>query len=134
MPLHASAVGLLMSNLTDTPDPAVRGRNIVYAVSVANNTTDIANNVAVMLSLRAHTTFVAASELRRYRSDGHPALEFVACTSGRSNRSAIFLADLLYDDGLEPQFLATVKDGNFRAQKAFYGNRLGRNVKVGAMG
>jgi uncharacterized repeat protein (TIGR01451 family) len=62
LPLQAGAVDLLVSNLTDTPDPAIRGGNIVYAASVTNNTTDIATNVAVVFSLHAQTTFVAVND------------------------------------------------------------------------
>ena len=59
---QASAVDVLVSNFTDTPDPAVRGGTIVYTASITNNTTDTANNVALALNLDAQTSFVSVSD------------------------------------------------------------------------
>ncbi|WP_164557849.1 DUF11 domain-containing protein [Massilia atriviolacea] len=62
LPLQAAAVDMLVSRLTDTPDPAVRGGTILYSASVTNNTSDIAKDVKVVFTLDAGTTFVSVSD------------------------------------------------------------------------
>lgn len=62
LPLQAHAVDMLVSNFVDTPDPAVRGGLIVYTASITNNTTDTANNVTLVFTLDAQTTFVSVSD------------------------------------------------------------------------
>lgn len=62
LPLQAAAVDLLVSQLTDTPDPAVRGGTILYSASVTNNTSDVANNVQVVFTLDPQTSFVSVSD------------------------------------------------------------------------
>ena len=62
LPLQALAVDVLVSNFVDTPDPAVRGGLIVYTASITNNTTDTANNVTLVFTLDAQTTFVSVSD------------------------------------------------------------------------
>lgn len=61
VPLQAAAVDLLVSNLTDNPDPAVRGGTVVYSASVTNNTNDVAQNASVEFALDAQTSFVSVS-------------------------------------------------------------------------
>jgi uncharacterized repeat protein (TIGR01451 family) len=53
------AVDVLVSRLTDTPDPAVRGGEITYTIDVQNQQADIASNVVLTFSLPATTEFVA---------------------------------------------------------------------------
>ena len=62
LPLQAAAVDMLVSNLTDAPDPAVRGGTIVYAASITNNTSDVAHNVSLVFPLDAQTSFVSVND------------------------------------------------------------------------
>ena len=62
LPLQAAAVDLLVSNFTDTPDPAVRGGTFVYSASITNNTADTANNVTLTFALDAATSFISVSD------------------------------------------------------------------------
>ncbi|WP_295762062.1 SdrD B-like domain-containing protein [Undibacterium sp.] len=62
LPLQAAAVDLLVSNFTDTPDPAVRGGSFVYSASITNNTADTAHNVTLVFALDAATNFVSVSD------------------------------------------------------------------------
>lgn len=62
LPLQAAAVDMLVSRLTDTPDPAVRGGTIKYSASVTNNTSDIANDVKIVFTLDAATSFVSVTD------------------------------------------------------------------------
>jgi uncharacterized repeat protein (TIGR01451 family) len=62
LPLQAAAVDMLVSRLTDTPDPAVRGGTIVYSASATNNTSDIAHDVKLVFTLDAGTSFVSVSD------------------------------------------------------------------------
>lgn len=56
-----AAVDVLISNLSDTPDPAPRGADILYTIVVANNGSDPASNVTVSVPLPATTTYQGAS-------------------------------------------------------------------------
>ena len=60
--LPAGAVDLLVSNFTDTPDPAVRGGTLVYSATITNNAADTAHDVALVFNLDADTTFVSVSD------------------------------------------------------------------------
>ena len=62
LPLQALAVDLLVSNLVDTPDPAVRGGNLLYSASITNNTSDIAHNAVVSFTLDPNSAFVSVSD------------------------------------------------------------------------
>ncbi|WP_167075095.1 SdrD B-like domain-containing protein [Massilia aquatica] len=62
LPLQAAAVDMLVSRLTDTPDPAVRGGTILYSASVTNNTSDIANDVKIVFTLDSQTSFVSVTD------------------------------------------------------------------------
>ncbi|WP_166869904.1 SdrD B-like domain-containing protein [Massilia mucilaginosa] len=62
LPLQAAAVDMLVSRLTDTPDPAVRGGTIKYSASVTNNTSDIANDVKIVFTLDPQTSFVSVTD------------------------------------------------------------------------
>lgn len=68
----ALAVDLLVSNFTDTPDPATRGGTIVYSAVITNNEADTASNVLLAFALDAETGFVAVSDARcAYQAAGH---------------------------------------------------------------
>ena len=56
-----AAVDVLISNLSDTPDPAPRGGDVIYTIVVANNGNDPASNVTVTVPLPATTTYQDAS-------------------------------------------------------------------------
>lgn len=56
-----AAVDVLISNLSDTPDPAPRGGDVIYTIVVANNGNDLASNVTVTVPLPATTTYQDAS-------------------------------------------------------------------------
>ncbi|WP_338845225.1 SdrD B-like domain-containing protein [Massilia sp. W12] len=60
--MPALAVDLLVANFTDSPDPAVRGGNLVYSLSVTNNVPDVAHNVTLNVALDAQTSFVSVSD------------------------------------------------------------------------
>lgn len=58
----AGAVDLLVSNFTDTPDPATRGGKIAYNARITNNETDTATNVKLDFELDAETVFDSVSD------------------------------------------------------------------------
>lgn len=62
LPLQALAVDMLVSSFDDAPDLAARGGLIVYTASITNNTTDTANNVTLVFTLDAQTSFVSVSD------------------------------------------------------------------------
>ncbi len=78
LPLPTLAVDMLVSNFVDTPDPAVRGGLIVYTASITNNTTDTANNVTLVFTLGAETTFVSVSDTTACAYNG--GMHKVTCT------------------------------------------------------
>lgn len=57
--LPAIAVDVQISQLTDTPDPAIRGGEVTYSVSLLNGNNDTANNVTLTIPLPAATSFVS---------------------------------------------------------------------------
>lgn len=57
----ALAADVQISQLTDTPDPAVRGGVIFYTLNVENNAADTAHGVSLSLPLPATTLFVSAT-------------------------------------------------------------------------
>ena len=61
MPFAAWAADVQISQLTDSPDPAVRGGAIVYTLNVENNAADTAHGVRLTLPLPANTIFVSAT-------------------------------------------------------------------------
>lgn len=71
--LPALAVDLLVANFTDTPDPAVRGGQIVYRASITNNEADTAHDAVLTFTLDAQTTFVSVSDTAHctYNSGTH---------------------------------------------------------------
>jgi uncharacterized repeat protein (TIGR01451 family) len=58
----AVAVDVQVSGFTDNPDPAVRGGNISYTITVENSDADTAHNVVVTYPLPASSQFVSASD------------------------------------------------------------------------
>lgn len=59
---HAGAVDLLVSNFSDTPDPATRGGRIAYSATITNNETDTATGVTLAFTLDPETTFDSVSD------------------------------------------------------------------------
>ena len=55
----AFAADVQLSNFTDNPDPAIRGGEYTYTLTVENNATDIAYDVVLTLPLPATTNFVS---------------------------------------------------------------------------
>jgi uncharacterized repeat protein (TIGR01451 family) len=68
--LPVQAVDLLVSNFTDTPDPATRGGQLVYSATITNNEADTASNAVLSFTLDAETTFVSVSDAGRCTYDG----------------------------------------------------------------
>ncbi len=58
---QAQAVDVQISQLLDTPDPAVRAGQLTYTINVENSDPDTANAVALTVPLPATTTFVSVS-------------------------------------------------------------------------
>ena len=54
---NAYAVDVQISQLTDNPDPATRGGNITYSVSLLNGDGDTANDVTLSIPIPANTNF-----------------------------------------------------------------------------
>ena len=68
----AWAVDVLVSNLTDVPDPAPRGGTIVYTATISNDDADVASNVVLAFALDPQTDFERFDDARcRYLSAGH---------------------------------------------------------------
>ncbi len=61
-PIAAHAVDVLVSSFIGTPDPAVRGGKIDYAITIANSDSDTAHNVVLTYPLPANTQFVSAAD------------------------------------------------------------------------
>jgi len=59
---YSSAVDVQISQLTDTPDPVIRGADITYAISLLNATNDTATNVQLAVPLPATTSFVSVDD------------------------------------------------------------------------
>jgi len=59
LPLPAMAVDVLVSQLLDNPDPAVRGGQITYSIDVQNQQADTANAVTLDFPIPATTNFVS---------------------------------------------------------------------------
>jgi uncharacterized repeat protein (TIGR01451 family) len=59
---QALAVDLQISQLTDDPDPAIRGGQITYSITVENNANDTATGVQLSVPLPDDTTFVSVSD------------------------------------------------------------------------
>jgi len=57
----AQAADVQLSQFDDAPDPAIRGGNFTYTLSIENNATDIAYGVVLTLPLPATTVFVSAT-------------------------------------------------------------------------
>ncbi|WP_288381306.1 SdrD B-like domain-containing protein [uncultured Massilia sp.] len=62
---HAGAVDLLVSNFTDSPDPATRGGRIAYSATITNNETDTATGVTLAFALDPNTSFDSVSDTAR---------------------------------------------------------------------
>ncbi|MCJ7545846.1 MAG: DUF11 domain-containing protein, partial [Deltaproteobacteria bacterium] len=59
---QAWGVDVQISQLTDDPDPAIRGGQITYSTFVENNADDTAHNVVLSFPLPATTTFVSVTD------------------------------------------------------------------------
>jgi uncharacterized repeat protein (TIGR01451 family) len=77
---QAWAADVQISQLTDDPDPAIRGGQITYSIFVANNADDTAHNVVLTFPLPATTTFVSVSDPRCSHDGGAPGT--VTCDFG----------------------------------------------------
>ena len=55
------AVDMQISQLLDTPDPAVRGGTITYSISLLNSNNDTADNVVLTVPLPATSSFVSTN-------------------------------------------------------------------------
>lgn len=56
------AVDVLISTLTDTPDPVPRGGEITYTITTGNQGTGTATNVVTTFPLPSTTTFVSVDD------------------------------------------------------------------------
>ena len=77
---QAFAVDLQISQLVDNPDPAIRGGQITYSITVENNANDTATGVQLSVPLPATTSFVTVSDPRCSHDGGTPGT--VTCTLG----------------------------------------------------
>ncbi|XQW84976.1 SdrD B-like domain-containing protein [Thalassotalea piscium] len=75
----AVAVDVQISTLTDTPDPAPRGGEITYAISLLNAHNDTATNVTLAVPIPATTSFVRVDDARCNHDSG---TNTVNCTFG----------------------------------------------------
>ena len=57
----AHAADVQLSQFDDSPDPAIRGGNFTYTLSIENNATDIAYGVVLTLPLPATTVYVSST-------------------------------------------------------------------------
>lgn len=74
------AVDVQVSQLVDTPDPAVRAGELTYTTSVLNGANDTANNVVLTLPLPATTSFVSVDNGACTHDGGTPGT--VTCNLG----------------------------------------------------
>ena len=77
---QAFAVDLQISQLVDNPDPAIRGGQITYSITVENNANDTASGVQLSIPLPATTNFVSVSDPRCSHDGGTPGT--VTCDFG----------------------------------------------------
>lgn len=78
--LSAAAADVQISQLTDTPDPATRGGDITYAISLLNANNDTANDVTLDIPLAADTVFVSVDDVNCTHDGGIPGI--VNCNFG----------------------------------------------------
>ena len=74
------AVDVQISQLTDTPDPATRGGNVTYAISLLNGHNDTASNVTLAIPLPSTTSFVSVDDTDCAHDGGNPGT--VNCSFG----------------------------------------------------
>ena len=74
------AADVQLSQFDDSPDPAIRGGNFTYTLSVENNATDIAYGVVLTLPLPATTVFVSATGTGCTHNGSTPGI--VTCNLG----------------------------------------------------
>lgn len=74
------AADVQISRLTDTPDPATRGGEITYAISLLNGNNDTANDVTLTIPLPATTSFVSIDDGNCVHDGGTPGT--VNCNFG----------------------------------------------------
>lgn len=68
----ANAADVQVSQLLDTPDPAVRAGELTYTISILNGTNDTANDVVLTLPLPATTSFVSVDDPSCTHDGGTP--------------------------------------------------------------
>ncbi len=76
----AHAVDVQISQLVDSPDPAIRAGELTYTLSVLNGDNDTANNVVVTMPLPATTTFSSVNNGACSHDGGTPGT--VTCNLG----------------------------------------------------
>jgi uncharacterized repeat protein (TIGR01451 family) len=69
-----------ISQLTDTPDPAVRAGLLSYDLAVVNGSADTASNVVLSVPLPATTTFVSTNNAACTHNGATPGV--VSCALG----------------------------------------------------
>ena len=74
------AADVQLSQFNDTPDPAVRGGEIVYSLNIENNAADTANTVQLSLPLPATTVFVSVVGTGCSHDGGSPGT--ITCNLG----------------------------------------------------
>jgi uncharacterized repeat protein (TIGR01451 family) len=75
-----NAVDIQISQLTDNPDPATRGGEITYSVSILNNANDTASGVVLTMPMPDKTTFVSVNDANCSLIVGAP--DSVVCNFG----------------------------------------------------
>ncbi len=76
----AHAVDMQVSQLVDSPDPAIRGGEVTYTLSVSNGANDTANDVVVTLPLPASMLFSSVNNGACSHDGGSPGI--VICNLG----------------------------------------------------
>ena len=107
---------LVVADILDTPDPALRGKPLTYTVIASNGGTDTASGVHISLGLpAAGVTFLGAAGSNGFTC-GAPASNTVDCTGnlpggGSTNLTVNFIVNLgASDDPLT--FTATIDPAN----------------------
>jgi len=72
MPGVAAAADVAVTQLNDSPDPAARGGDITYTISIENKDADTANNVQLTVPLPATTSFISVDNGSCSHTGGSP--------------------------------------------------------------
>lgn len=76
----ALASDIQISQLTDSPDPAIRGGEITYSIAILNSANDTANDVMLSMPLPLTTSFVSVNNGACIHNGGSPGT--VICNLG----------------------------------------------------